>query len=309
MKDKIAITTTSFAKYDATPLKLLKKRNLVVKINTSGRRLNKKETLKLCNGCIGIVAGTEEYDREVLQRLRSVKVISRCGVATENVDPDVAHKLRIKIYNTPETPTLAVAELTIGLILALLRKIALMDREMRANLWKKRMGSLLSKKQAGIIGLGRIGRKVAELLRALGADVFFADPNVTEKQAGGFTKIEFKQLLKSCDIISLHLSYSKRNYGLLGKKEFSLMKPGAFLINCSRGGVVDERALYLVLKEGKLSGAALDVFSQEPYSGPLKKLDQVILTPHIGSYAKEARIKMEIQAAKNLIKGLEGLVD
>ena len=309
MKNKVAITITSFAEYDPAPLNMLKKKGFEVASNTFGRKLDKKETLKLCNGCIGIVAGTEVYDRNILERFKGVKVISRCGVGKENVDIVAANRLKIKVYNTPEAPTLAVVELTVGLILALLRKISLMDREIRGGLWKKRMGNLLFGKQVGIVGFGRIGRKVAQLLRATGAKVFYNDPLVTEKEAGRFARVDFKELLKKSDILSLHLSYSKENYKLIGKDKISLMKKDAFLINCSRGGIVDEDALYLALKEARLAGAAIDVFEQEPYDGRLKELDNVILTPHIGSYAKESRVEMEMQAVKNLIKGLGYSVD
>ena len=304
MKNKIAITVSSFVEYDRTPLKHLRKKGFEVINNTFSRRLNKKETLELCRRCIGIIAGTEIYDSDILEKLSEIKVISRCGAGVDNIDLDATKKLGIKVLNTPDVPTLAVAELTVGLILALLRKISLMDREIQGDLWKKRMGTLLSGKRVGIIGFGRIGRKVAELLKAIGAEIIYTDPNVTEKKAGIFPRVDFKELLKNSDIISLHLSYSKENYRLIGQEEFSLMKQGAFLINCSRGGIVDENALYSALKEGKLAGAALDVFEQEPYNGPLKELDNVVLTPHIGSYAKESRIEMEMQAVRNLLEEL-----
>lgn len=303
MKSKVAITLTTFAQHDSSCLDLLNMEGLEIVSDTFSRKLNKKETLVLCKGCVGIIAGTEKYDSDILGKLIGVKVISRCGAGLDNIDLNAAKSLGIKVYNTPDIPTLAVAELAIALILALLRKISQMDREMHSGLWKKRMGYLLSGKQVGVVGFGRIGRKVAELLKIIGANVFYTDPHV--KESDKFPRIELKELLKKSDIISLHLSYSKENYKLFGQKEFSLMKRGAFLINCSRGGIVEEDSLYSALKEGKLSGAAIDVFENEPYSGRLKELNNVILTPHIGSYAKEARIEMEIEAVKNLLIGLK----
>lgn len=305
MKNKIAITTSSFAEYNPGPLTLLKESGFAVVNNAFGRKLGKKETLKLCRGCVGIVAGTETYDQDILGKLQGLKVISRCGVGMENVDIGAANRLGIKVYSTPEAPTLAVAELTVGLILALLRKILVMDREMRVKLWKKRMGSLLFGKQVGIVGFGRIGRKAAVLLKALGADIFYTDPYGAEKETGDFIKVGFEELLRKSDIISLHLPYSQQTDKLFGEKEFSLLKQGALLVNCSRGGIVDERVLHSALKDGKLAGAAIDVFEQEPYYGPLKELDNIVLTPHIGSYAKETRVEMEVQAVRNLLKGLE----
>lgn len=302
---KVAVTLTSFSECDATPLFLLNQRGFEVVCNTLARELDKNETSQFCHGCVGIVAGTEVYDRDVLNRLPGLKVISRCGVGMDNIDLDVARKLGITIFNTPDAPTLAVAELTVGLILALLRRISLIDRQMHAGLWNKRMGRQLSGKEVGIVGFGRIGRKVAQLLKMLGADVSYFDPFVKGDEISAFTKVELKELLEKSDLITLHLSYSKENRHLIGKQEFSLMKQGACLVNCSRGGVVDEQALYSALKENKLAGAAIDVFEKEPYHGPLKELDNVILTPHIGSFAEEARVKMEIQAVENLIKGLD----
>lgn len=307
MKCKVAITLTSFGEHDSTCLDLLCKEGFEVASNSFRRKLDKKETLELCKGCAGIIAGTEKYDREILGKLSGVKVISRCGAGMDNIDLEAAKKLGIKIYSTPDIPTTAVAELTIGLMLALLRNISVMDREMHGGVWNKRMGSLLSGKKIGIVGFGRIGQKVAERLKTMGCLVFYTDPAVKEKKKRVFRRMAFEQLLKESDIISLHLSYSEENYKLFGREEFSLMKQGAFLINCSRGNIVDEEALYASLKEGKLEGAALDVFEDEPYHGRLKELDNVILTPHVGTYAREARIKMETEAVKNLLTGLKNL--
>lgn len=306
---KIAITTTSFGEFDERPLRLLRESGFEVALSSYGRKLRQKEVIELAKDAIGLIAGTEILNSKTLAELPRLKVISRCGTGVDNVDLKVAKRLGIKVYNTVDGPTVAVAELTIGLILALLRKIAFMDRQMRRGLWKKRMGVLLSGKQVGIVGFGRIGSKVAELLKAMQAKVCYSDPLVTGKKVKGFPRVAFKELLKRSDIVSLHLSYSKENHKLLGEDEFSLMKPGAFLVNCSRGGIIDEEALYSALKEGRLAGAAVDVFAQEPYNGPLKELDNIILTPHIGSYAKETRVKMEVQAVKNLIKGLGRFVD
>ncbi|MDD5292389.1 MAG: phosphoglycerate dehydrogenase [Candidatus Omnitrophica bacterium] len=302
---KIAVTTTGFAVYSKLPLDLLKKKGYGVVLNPYGRKLMPNELINIAKGAIGIIAGTENITGKELKKMTGLKVISRCGTGLDSVDVKSAKKLGIKVFNTPDAPTDAVAELTIGLMFALLRKIPIADREIRSKIWKKRMGSLICGKQVGIVGFGRIGRKVAGTLRAMGARVYFADPNITKKRIGSFSKVEFNRLLEKSDIISLHLSYSRGSGKLFGKKEISRMKDGAFLINCSRGGIVDERVLYKALKNGKLGGAAMDVFEEEPYCGPLRELDNVVLTPHIGSYAVESRIQMEKEAALNLIRGLK----
>jgi D-3-phosphoglycerate dehydrogenase / 2-oxoglutarate reductase len=176
---------------------------------------------------------------------------------------------------------------------------------MRACVWKKRMGNLLNGKKVGIIGFGRIGKKTAELLMAFGCELGFYDT----ARIQGLKNLRIKSLglydlLRTSDIITIHVS-GKYEKPLLGDREFEMMKEGAWIVNVARGGVVDEEVLFNALKDGRLAGAALDVFEKEPYNGPLKKLENIILTPHIGSYAKEARAKMEMQAAKNLVNGLE----
>lgn len=304
MSRKIAITTTSFASYVETPIAILRNDGFAVVANNLGRKLRQEETLALCGDCLGIVAGTEIYDRQLLEKLGAVKVISRVGVGVENIDLAAARDLGIQVFNTPYGPTLAVAELTVGLILDLLRKVTLMHRELKSGTWKKRMGNLLQGKKVGIIGFGRIGQKVASLLLPFGVEITFFD--VCEPGcAPEYRAARMDELLAWADIITLHCSAPARGKKIIGPEELTKIRPGAWLINTSRGGLVDEEALYHSLKENHLSGAALDVFDKEPYQGLLSELDNVLLTPHIGSYAKEGRIAMEIQAVENLIAGLK----
>ena len=266
--------------------------------------MNSGEITEIAKEAVGIVAGTEALDGRVLENLSNLKVISRCGSGMDNVDMTAAEKRGIKVCNTPDGPTLAVAELTVGLILNLLRRINEMDSALRAGKWTKVTGNLLAGKKVGIIGFGRIGQKTAQLLAGLGAGkIMYYDAR--EKFCAGAKGKSLEDLLKDADIVTLHVPSNGNNEPLIGEKEFSLMKKGSWIVNVSRGGVVDETALYNSLKKGNLSGAAVDVFENEPYLGPLKKLNNVVLTPHIGSYAAEARIKMETDAVKNLLKALE----
>lgn len=297
---KVAITTTSFGKYDEKPLNVLKEYGLEIFLNPYGRKLVKEEVVETCENALGIIAGTETIDVDILGKLPDLKVISRCGGGLDNVDVDTAHRLGIKVFNTPDAPTVAVAELTVGLILNLLRKVNQMDFAIRTGKWNKLMGNLLSGKKVGIIGFGRIGKKVAKLLKTFDCEVNYYDIK-TENEVSGCERMDMDELLKISDIISIHVSSNDR---IIGEKEINLMKKNAFLVNTSRGGVVDERILYKALKDKCMLGAALDVFWQEPYSGQLKELDNIILTPHIGSYAKESRVEMEMQAVENLLKGL-----
>jgi D-3-phosphoglycerate dehydrogenase len=295
---KIAVSTSSFGQYDDRPLKVLSENGLEILTNPYGRTLKEEEIVPWLSGCVGLIAGTEPLTQKVLEALPELQVVSRCGVGLDNVAP----RPGLSIFNTPDGPTEAVAELTLALALDLARQVSRHDRAVRGGQWKKRMGRLLGGQKIGIVGLGRIGSRVAALFSALGCCVAFYDPYVENAL---YEKMGLDQLLGSCDGLTLHLAGGAST--LLDAEKLARLAPGAWLINIARGGLVDEAALYEALKAGKLSGAALDVFGQEPYQGPLGELDTVIMTPHIGSYAREARVKMELDSAINLIAGLSAL--
>jgi len=298
---KIAITTTTFGRHHKRPLELLKENGFEVLLNPHARKMSKEELVELSKDAVGIIAGTETLDAEVMEKLKSLKVISRCGSGLDNIDQEAALKKGIKIFNTPDAPALAVAELTVGLILNLLRKITRMHMAIIDNKWDKLTGNLLSGKNVGIIGFGRVGQKVAMLLRAFGCNIAYADLHV-EGPKPQADRLTLEELLAWADIVSLHVSGKDR---VIGEKELSLMKAGALLVNTSRGNVIDEDALYRALKNGRLCGVALDVFAQEPYHGPLRELDNALLTPHIGAYAQETRVEIEKIAVENLLRGME----
>ncbi len=301
---KITINTSSFGKYDSAPLDRLEAGHVAYTLNPYQRVLNEEEVIKLSKRADGIIAGTEPLNASVLKELSDLKVISRCGVGLDNVDLNAARDLGIEVFSTPSGPTTAVAELTVGVILDLLRKISLMNQELKSGAWKKRSGNLLYGKKVGIIGFGRIGQKVAELLLPFGVEIGYHDINkiVTTLPTN---PQDLTSLLAWADIISIHLSMNKQSDSFRGEGENRQKRVGSWLVNMARRGIVDEQELYKALVSKKLAGAALDVFEQEPYDGPLKDLSQVVLTPHIGSYALEARVNMEIEAVENLIKGLK----
>lgn len=297
---KIVITTSSFAEFDNAPLDLLRSKGLEVSLNPFRRKLRKEEIPQLCEGAEGIIAGVETLDKETLGKLKDLRVISRCGAGMENVDLEAAKGLGINVLNTPDAPTIAVAELTVGLILNLLKKTSVMHAQLKAGNWDKRMGNLLYGKRVGIIGFGRIGRKVSQLIKAFACDISYSDPEADDGVLG-CRRLPLEELLGTCDVITIHSSGDRM---VLGEKEFSLLKKPCWLINAARGQAIDEGLLYDYLKDGRVAGAALDVFQNEPYTGALRELDNVILTPHIGSYAVEARVLMEKQAAENLLRGI-----
>lgn len=306
---KILASPSSIGQISTTPLDLLKNAGYEVVVNPYGRKLTDSEVIDLGKDCVGIVAGVENLDSSVIKKLPKLKCISRVGVGMDNIDIPFAESQGIKIHNTPNGPTRAVAELTLGLTLSLLRKIPLAHYNIKNGIWKKETGSLLLEKKVGIIGLGRIGRLTAELFRSLGNPVcgfdIFPDQNWANKN--DIELLNLESLLKCSDIITIHVPGVAHGKPIITDEEIKLLKTGALVINVSRGGVVDEHALHLALKSGKISGAALDVFEKEPYEGDFQLLDNVILTPHIGSYAKEGKLQMEIDAVKNLIKSLSNL--
>lgn len=297
----VVISTTAFAEHDRSPLELLERNGYKILTNPYGRKITPVELLGLAKDAVGLIAGTESIEEPTLLKLPKLKMISRCGVGLDNVDLAAAKRNNIKVANTPDAPTLAVAELTVGLILNLLRKITIMDSAIRRNHWQKLTGNLLLNKKVGIIGFGRIGKKVAQLLKSFGCQIAYTDPNISSA-SGELENMSKEELLTWADIITIHVSCANT---ILGSDEFKRLKKGAWIVNVSRGEAVEEPALLKALQDNDISGAAIDVFAQEPYSGKLREFENVILTPHIGSYAQEARIKMELEAAQNLIEGLK----
>ncbi|NQT06403.1 MAG: hydroxyacid dehydrogenase [Candidatus Omnitrophica bacterium] len=297
---KAFISTTSFGEYSKEPLDLLRRNGIDYTLNTRRRRLREDEILNILkmDSYVGLIAGTEALTKDVLKGAEMLKVISRVGVGLDNVDLQSAKRENIRVYNTPSILTDSVAELTIALILSSLRKIVSVDRNMRSGTWKKEMGLLFRDKVLGIIGFGKIGGRVAQLANAFGAKTVFYDIEAINDNSSA--QVSLEELLKASDIVAIHSSSKER---LIGKNEISAMKPGAILINTSRGSAIDEDALYDAISSGRIASAALDVYNNEPYAGKLTGLENVILTPHIGSYAKEARIEMEIESVNNLVKG------
>lgn len=300
----LVISTSSFDIDNNPPLQQLLRQGFQIVTNPHKRKLTEDEIIELLkDGAVGLIAGIEPLTARVLQAAPKLKVISRCGAGLDSVDLAAAQQHGIAVLNTPEAPAQAVAELTMGFILSLLRQIGPIDQAVRNGEWPRTQGRLLAAQTVGIVGLGHIGRRVARLCRAFEATVVAHDPFATQTP-DGVTLMPFEQLLASADIVTLHLPYSAATHHLLGAEAFAAMKPEAIVINAARGGLVDEDALGNALKSGKISAAALDVFEQEPYRGPLLALNNVTVTSHVGSLARESRQRMEIEAAENLLQGL-----
>lgn len=301
---KVVISTSSFDIDNNPSIQRLIRAGIAVISNPHKRKLGEEEIIALLDkDTVGLLAGIEPLTERVFASATRLKVVSRCGTGLDSVDLNAAKRHNITVSNTPEAPAQAVAELTLGLMLAVLRQTNQTDRMLRNGEWPRMQGHLLAAQTVGIVGLGHIGKRVARLCQAFEATVIAHDPFL-QQVPQNVSLMPLEQLLAEANVISLHLPYSADTHHLLNEAAFSRIKQGAIIINAARGGLIDETALYDALSSGHLGGAALDVFEQEPYRGPLLKCDNIVLTSHIGSLAKESRQLMEIEAADNLLRGL-----
>jgi len=242
----------------------------------------------------------------------NLKVIGRAGIGVDNVDIRMAAEHNIPVVNAPTGSTISVAELALVHMLTLSRHIVKANSTMKKGEWAKKQlkGIELHGKTLGLIGCGNIGREVAKLAQAFGMSVVGYDPFMTNEQLQSFKiqKIEkLDELMKESDFISLHLPHMKETHHIVNQQMISKMKPTSYLINCSRGGTVDEQALFRALKENAIAGAGIDVFETEPPSdNPLLQLNNVVLTPHIGANTKEGQIRAGTICAEQIVKVLKG---
>jgi len=263
---------------------------------------------------IVIVRSRTIITKEMIEKAKNCKIIARVGVGLDNIDLDAAKAKNIRVINAVEGAMTAVAELVLGLMFALARQIPRADSGIRNGEWLKKelKGTELKGKYLGIVGLGNIGKRLGRLAKGLnmniiGYDVIPIDPEFTKEV--GLMKTDLDTLLQSSDYVSIHVPLLDSTYHLIDSKKLSIMKKTAKIINTSRGGVIDEDALYDALKNGNLGGAALDVFEKEPATGnKLATLPNVILTPHIGAQTKEAQSLAANVIAEKIIQILRGVI-
>ena len=300
---KIAIGPSSFASVDKAPLEVLESKGLKVFNNPYSRKLTENEIIVHLQGMDGLIAGLEPLTFNVFQQSTDLKVIARVGIGMENVDMEAAETHKIKVSNTPDGPTDAVAEMTLAAALSLARNIVQANDALHKKKWAKSIGLGLKNTNVLIVGYGRIGRKVADLFRIMGAQILVCDPFVTKNDLqSGEELLELKDGLKLADIITLHAGGDNP---ILTETEFKMMKKGAIVLNSARANLIDEGALIYALDSGNVSSAWLDVFWNEPYTGKLTDYDQVLLTPHMSTYSVQCRRDMEMAAVENLLRDLE----
>jgi D-3-phosphoglycerate dehydrogenase len=258
-----------------------------------------------------IVRGKTKVPREVIEKGVNLKVIGRAGIGVDNIDVEFASEKKIPVVNAPRASTIAVAELAIGHMISLARHLPFADKSMKAGLWEKKnlMGTELNGKTLGLVGCGRIGAEVASRAVAFGMEVLAYDPylpeDVQKKIPCTFTSME--DLLKNSDFISIHSLLSDETRGMISREQFEMMKDSVYIVNCARGPIIDETALVEVLEGGKIGGAALDVFENEPPEGsPLLIAPNVVFSPHVGASTVEGQINAGTTIAEQVDKVLSG---
>ena len=278
--------------------------NVVKEISKMGRVKYKPNHSELTDAEFIIVRSATKVNAELLDKAPKTKFVARAGVGLDNVDQKECEKRGIKVYNTPNASSNAVAELSIGLIFSLLRNLPRADKGTKEGKWEKKnlLGNEFSQKTLGVIGYGRIGSLLGQKARALGAKVI-AVSKETPPEGVEFCTLE--ELAKRSDIISIHAPLTNETKGMVNKELISKMKKNALIINTSRGEIIDEKALFEALREKRIAGAALDVYCKEPYSGELSTLENVVLTPHIGASTNEAQNRI----GEELIKILRTLLN
>lgn len=297
---RVAISPSSFAAEDETPLKMLEAAGCEVVPNPFGRRLTEEEIIEHLKGIDGLIAGLEPLNRNVLSSAPQLKALARVGIGVTNVDFDAAKEFGVKVSSTPDGPVQAVAEMTMAALLAICRNVVPTNAALHSGEWKKSIGTGLAGTKVLIVGYGRIGQKVAELLSAFRAELIVFDPFVDDSAIPAHVAkaTSLEQGLREADIITLHASGTDC---LLDTAAFDAMRDGVIVLNSARGELVDEQAIVSALESGKVAGAWFDAFWQEPYTGRLIEFDQVLLTPHVGTYTRQCRLSMETAAVENLL--------
>jgi len=309
MNQHLLISAVPFSTADPSPLQVVKDAGISYVLNPFGRTLSEAEMLELVPGCRVIVAGTEPITASVMDRALELQLISRVGIGLDSVDLDAARKRGIRVSYTPDEPAPAVAELTIGLMIDLLRHISTSNLGLRGQNWDRPLGRRLSEVTVGLVGVGRIGKRVVKHLRGFGTRILAFDV-APDLDFGIKHELEWVddpvRLFEKSDAISLHVPLTKQTHHLIDTAALRVMKKSAVLVNTARGGVVDEAALFNALKSGEISGAAMDVFDKEPYIGPLTEVNNCILTCHLGSCTVDCHTAMELKAVEEAVRFFKG---
>jgi D-3-phosphoglycerate dehydrogenase len=302
---KVLITTIPFGDPEPRSLEVLKNAGIEYTINPFNRKITESDLIEIISDYDGLIAGTETISKQVIDLAPKLKIIARVGVGTDGIDLNYAKDKNIKITYTPDAPGPAIAELAIGFMYSLLRSTHSANLQIRDGKWSRSIGRSFSDMTIGVIGAGRVGSKVIDLINKIGckkllvSDVYH---NETLREHYEFEWASKERVFKESDIITFHVPLTADARGMAQKEQLLSMKEDVLIINTARGGIIDEDDLYSVMQTGHIGGVAIDVFDQEPYTGPLINIDRCLLTPHIGSASRECRAKMELESAEDIIR-------
>nr|WP_319375375.1 NAD(P)-dependent oxidoreductase [uncultured Methanoregula sp.] len=278
----------------------------ILYINSNGIRLGECEVSDAIQNAEAVIAGTEPFSRRTIQSAHKLKFISRVGVGLDTIDLEAAKEHNIRVLIAQLSTVQPVAEHTVALIMSTTKRINEYNAAIRSSDFSVKATSILQGKPVGIVGLGRIGFRVGELLTGFGCCIHFYDPFLNRATSPGWQRENsFEDLISKVDIITLHVPAQKDNMPLFNEESFNHCRDGVIIINTARGSLIDEDALSDALKRGKVASAGLDVFANEPYTGPLLLFPQVIVTPHVASNTIESRKNMEREAVTNLIAAIK----
>ncbi|MDR1128877.1 MAG: phosphoglycerate dehydrogenase [Treponema sp.] len=311
---KLLITATSFKVESGGPAarrlrEFASENSAGLVFNPHSRPLTEDELIPLIQDCDGCIAGLDFITKKVIDSCGSLRVISRYGAGVDRVDLAAAKAKGIPVCNTPGANAQAVADLALGLMLATARKIPMLDRKTREGQWVRSTGIELFGKTLGVLGLGAVGKAVAQRARGFSMKILAYDPFINKLYAEeqGIIVSDFDSLIKESDIISLHLPLDQKTKHIINAEVMARMKRGAILINTARGGLIDESAADELLRSGQLGGLGLDAYEEEPPGkSPLFELDNVVVTPHTASHTAEATAAMAAMSVDNLIDVLSG---
>ena len=303
------ITTVPFGDKNRLPLELLEDAGIEYLINPHNKKLTEDQLIELVPDFDVIIAGTEPITDAVMARAIKLKLISRVGVGLDSVDLVAAKRRGIRVSYTPEAPAPAVAELTLGLMLTLLRSVHVANAQMHKGKWQRIFGRRLAEITLGIIGVGRIGTRVLRRTKGFGTPRILVNDIMPNYELNREFKLEWvtkERIYQEADIISLHLPLTRLTKNMVRRQQLLSMKPDAIIINTSRGSIINENDLYETMLAGHLSGAAIDVFEHEPYAGRLAEIERCLLTAHMGSMSVDCRSRMEIEATEEAVRFLTG---